>query len=172
MPQSRIVDFYCGAVPDDRGRFLADIQAQSLDWLEPTHDYIQWLFPLPDRSSANPHAPLLSAADVRAFSERDDLRQNLLHSLVVMLRFYGLECADAPAGVEIRRSSDFDARGRVWLTPCNHNFLRISRILRSLNLLGCNDHARALLRCLNGIYRDHGDVIGEETLRYWRRAGE
>ncbi|HEY6287985.1 MAG TPA: opioid growth factor receptor-related protein, partial [Nitrospiraceae bacterium] len=67
------------------------------DGLERTHDYIQWLFPLPERSSANPDAPLLSLADIRAFGESEELRSNLVRSLVVMLRFYGLEVSGEPA---------------------------------------------------------------------------
>ena len=54
--------------------------------------------------------------------------------------------------MEIRRSASFDERSRVWLTSGNHNFLRISRILRSLSLLGHGKNASALLECLEGIY--------------------
>ena len=54
MSSSRIVDFYAGVAPDHRGRSLAQLQSQSLSALETNHDYIQWLFPLPERSSAIP----------------------------------------------------------------------------------------------------------------------
>ena len=45
---------------DHRGRLLSHILGFSLDELEFHHDYIQWLFPLPEPSGANPSAPLLS----------------------------------------------------------------------------------------------------------------
>ena len=43
---------------------MDDLQTQTPEGLERTHDYIQWLFPLPERSSANPDAPRLSSADI------------------------------------------------------------------------------------------------------------
>jgi hypothetical protein len=170
MSGSRIVAFYSGQAPDDRGRSLAELQAQSLDALEYNHDYIQWLFPLPERSSANPGAPLLSPADIRAFADSAALRGNLLRSLSAMLRFYGLELFESASGIEIRPADAFADRSRVWLTPYNHNFLRITRILRSLTLLACGEHADALFKCLEGIYREHHAVIGPETFRYWKTA--
>jgi hypothetical protein len=170
MTQSRITRFYAGDGLDDRGRSLADLQAQSLDELEYNHDYIQWLFPLPERSSANPSAPLLTAADLAAFAASLALRDNLLRSLAVLLRFYGLELRDTPAGFEVRRAQTFAQRSKVWLTPYNHNFLRLTRILRSLSLLDCASHAAALFQCLEDIYRESHAIIGAETFRYWKSA--
>jgi len=50
---SPLVSFLGGRGPDAAGRFLHDI----LDWdnaaLEATHDYIEWLFPLPTPSADN-----------------------------------------------------------------------------------------------------------------------
>lgn len=43
---SQLLRFYCGTHPDHRGRMLAEILRQDDDWLEITHDYIPWLFPL------------------------------------------------------------------------------------------------------------------------------
>jgi hypothetical protein len=167
---SRIVRFYVGDGPDHRGRDLLQLQNQTDDGLERNHDYIQWLFPLPEKSGANPEAPTLTQADIRAFTDSEELRGNLLKSLTVMLRFYGLEQIDAPEGVQIRRAESFEPRSRTWLTPFNHNFLRITRILRCLSLLGCDRHAAALFDCLQGIYRDHPTIIGQETFRYWKTA--
>jgi Opioid growth factor receptor (OGFr) conserved region len=170
MPRSRITDFYLGEMPDHRGRNLDDLHTQTLEGLELTHDYIQWLFPLPERSSANPDAPLLSASDIREFSQREELRSNLLRSLTVMLQFYGMELVPTPAGPEIHRSDTFHLRSKVWLTPFNHNFLRLSRILRSLTLLSCKEYADGLFRCLEEIYRENPAIIGQETFGYWKTA--
>ena len=60
MPTSPVVAFYRGEMPDSQGRRLADIQAWDDERLEIVHDYIQWLFPLPERSAFNPKAPLLA----------------------------------------------------------------------------------------------------------------
>lgn len=48
MPSSQIFDFFRLAGHDHRGRSLPAIRRFSLDELERQHDYIQWLFPLPE----------------------------------------------------------------------------------------------------------------------------
>lgn len=170
MARSRITGFYLGETADHRGRILDDLHTQTLEGLELTHDYIQWLFPLPERSSANSDAPLLSASDIREFSEREELRSSLLRSLTVMLQFYGMELVQTPAGPEIHRTDTFHLRSKVWLTPFNHNFLRVTRILRSLSLLSCKEYADALFRCLEEIYRENPAIIGQDSFRYWKTA--
>lgn len=170
MVRSRITGFYLGETPDHRGRVLDDLHTQTLEGLERTHDYIQWLFPLPERSSASPDAPILSASDIREFAGSEELRSNLLRSLMVMLQFYGMELVQITAGPEIHRTDTFHLRSKVWLTPFNHNFLRLTRILRSLTLLSCKEYADALFRCLEEIYRENPEIIGQDTFRYWKTA--
>ena len=149
--------FYGGTGTDARGRTLQTILAWDDDALEAVHDYIQWLFPLPERSAFNPDAPILSDADVAAFHDQPALAAALRRSLARMRAFYGL-----PGG---------RARQAQWVTPGNHNMLRLSRMLRSLHLLGLDDDARALLRDLEALYKaGAGGVIGPVTLGYWRRA--
>ena len=167
--ESPLIAFYRGTGRDHRGRLLSHILGFSLDELEFHHDYIQWLFPLPEPSGANASAPLLSKEYIAAFASDESLRLALRRSLELMLQFYGLELIEDGAA-EIVPSPYFAARSRDWLTPGNHNFLRISRILRSLSLLGLGRYAVALLNCLEGIYSEHARVIGEMTLGYWRRA--
>lgn len=59
----------------------------------------------------------------------------------------------------------------MWLTPGNHNFLRITRILSSLATLGLGEHAEAFLHALNAVYRDEAQrVIPMDTLLFWQRA--
>ena len=169
---SLIIPFYRSQNGDHRGRLIQDLQAQSLHELEDGHDYIQWLFPLPEPSSASSDAPILSADDMQVFREDAGLRARLLRSLLVMLDFYGLTIAGSAEDPIVRRNSSFPKRSLEWLSPSNHNFLRLTRILRSLSLLGCQAYARALLRCLEGIYTDHPQIIAQTTLRYWQHAVE
>ena len=57
-----------------------------------------------------------------------------------------------------------------WLTQNNHNFLRITRILKSLRILGKNQEAQAFLVALKAVYAEEKDKIGRTTLHYWTRA--
>jgi hypothetical protein len=170
MPESRLLEFYRGNGRDHRGRLLSHILGFHFDELERHHDYIQWLFPLPEPSGANASAPLLTHDDIAAFTSDPGLGKALLKSFDLMLEFYGLERAGQDGALEIRRASHFDERRRQWLMRGNHNFLRISRILQSLSLLGCSRAAAAFLECLEAIYAENPDTVGATTVGYWRRA--
>ena len=167
-----LVSFYRGEVTDSEGRRLDEIQSWEFDRLEYTHDYIQWLFPLKTRSGANPDAPALDAAQIEAFRGDAKLKERLLKSFKLMLSFYGLQCEEMAQGIHVTRSSDFRWRKRNWLNEYNHNYLRITRIIISLRLLGLESHARAFFECLDQIYAEEGDRIGEVTYGYWKRAAE
>ena len=130
---NRILSFYGGAGEDHAGRRWDDILRWPDERLEQVHDFIQWLFPLPEPSPVNPLAPVLDRETIAAFAARPELRANLRASLERMLRFYGLDLRDGPT---VTRTANFAARARNWLTPNNHNHLRITRILRCCWLLG------------------------------------
>jgi Opioid growth factor receptor (OGFr) conserved region len=166
----RIVAFYEGTAPDDRGRFLDEILGFEDERLEVVHDFIQWLFPLPERSGANPSAPVLDDAAIGAFRTRLGLRSALRRSLDRMLSFYGF----AWSGERIVRGSSFPQRSANWLHAGNHNHLRLSRILRSLSLLGEAQGARALFDVLSDIYQKERETnrsrVSDRTFRFWRDA--
>jgi hypothetical protein len=168
-----IVSFYAGHAVDDRGRWLRQIWLWPDEKLERVHDYIQWLFPLTEPSGFNPEAPILDEETICEFRADPALRANLRVSFERMLVFYGLELIeDSPPRVVPSKS--FRERSSNWLTPSNHNHLRITRILKSLQLLGLEEEAAALFRCLEGLYGKESVTprprISEETFSYWRSA--
>lgn len=163
----RLLAFYAGTGTDDRGRSLADVQAMTDDELERVHDYIQWLFPLRERSGANPRAPVLDASAIAAFRAQPELRDRLRRSFARMLAFYGLS-ADTEGRVQLGAS--FAARSRVWLSPGNHNHLRLTRMIRSLRTLGLESEAQALFSCLQEIYEQNASRITPTTFRFWNDA--
>lgn len=170
--ESPLVAFYRGDGLDHRSRSLSDIHEFDFYELEFNHDYIQWLFPLREPSGANASAPLLSNDDIDRFLSDGLLRKRLLQSFELSLRFFGLEFGGASdaSPPSVRKAPNFDERHQIWLQAGNHNFLRISRILRSLTLLGCSRYATAFLECLEGIYAENPQTIGNTTMGYWRRA--
>lgn len=170
MPTNRLLTFYRRESPDDRGRTLDAVRAFDTLDLERVHDYIQWLFPLPERSGANPSAPILTSDTIAAFREDADLRRELLVSFTLMLGFYGFRLV--PGAARIERAANFNARLGEWFRSGNHNFLRMTRIMRSLTVLGMPDQARALLDQLEQLHTEHPRVVGDLTIGYWRRALE
>jgi hypothetical protein len=147
---SKITSFLAGTGTDHRGRKLRDILEFQDDALEATHDYIQWLFPLPERSTFNASAPVLTSKDIDELCRSPDARANLEAAAERMLEFY--------------RSNAH------WLTAADHNHLRISRIIRSLGLvLGQKEAQRfhdEIMRLVNAA----GPPVSADALAFWRRA--
>jgi len=169
-PNSPIIEFFSGGGADAQGRTLDEICQWSHPQLEAVHDYIQWLFPLPEPSAFNHAAPLLTDTDIAKFRASPALRERLLTALTIMLGFYGFSIDRHGDPLIIRPGKDFPTRATIWLTPGNHNFLRISRILRCLSLLGLQDVALAWLSALEVLHGQHKGVIGSATLGYWQQA--
>ena len=161
----KILHFYRGG-HDDEGRTLDEILSWPDAELEAVHDFIQWLFPLPEMSGANPSAPVLDAATIDAFRGSEDLQERLKQSLLRMLRFYGFELHQ---GI-VQQAPSFSARSVNWLNPGNHNHLRLTRMLRSLRLLGLASESTALFKALSELYGSHPDRITQRTYQFWTSA--
>jgi opioid growth factor receptor-like protein len=168
-----IIGFYSGTEPDNCGRYLHEIQRWEDNTLEAVHDYIQWLFPLPEPSAFNATAPILTRDSMQEFRRRPELRQELRVSFLRMMNFYGLE-AHSSERLTVTRAPNFAAKATVWLSPGNHNHLRITRILRCLSLLGLQAEAKAFLECLAEIYKAElnkpAPAISDDTMLFWRGA--
>jgi hypothetical protein len=165
-----LIGFYRDGTRDDAGRTHAEIIAWDDERLAGVHDFIQWLFPLPERSSANPTAPVLDLATVTAFRESAEMRDRLRASFDRMLKFYGMKRDASGSAPRILRAKNFAESVDKWLWPSNHNHLRLTRILRSVRLLGLVSESPALLRALEKVNREFPGRITEETLEFWREA--
>ncbi|HEX4007625.1 MAG TPA: opioid growth factor receptor-related protein [Acidobacteriaceae bacterium] len=165
-----LISFYRDGARDYSGRTHAEIVAWDDERLEGVHDFIQWLFPLPERSSVNPWAPVIEAAVVAAFNESPEMRERLLAAFDRMLRFYGLKRDTRGDTARIVRGRNFAERADKWLWPNNHNHLRITRILRSVRLLGLRAESAALFRALDRINREFPGRITESTGEFWQDA--
>ena len=115
--------------------------------MEAEHDYIQWLFPLREITLHNPNAPIVNDSGIEAFTNDPLLRRNLLQSLSLMLRFYGLVMNDAEGRNIVIILAD-KSRNSVWLRKYNHNYQRLARILKCLMIFGFEEYAGALYECL------------------------
>jgi hypothetical protein len=169
-PSGRLVRFYRGEAPDSSGRRLSEIRAWDYGRLESVHDYIQWLFPTRKKSGFNREAPLLDDDQIREFRRDARLQEELLASLRQMLAFYGLLLEDHEGQISIGKSSEWETRSGNWLNPHNHNYLRITRILDCLRILGFRRHGRALLTQLESIFQEYPDKIAPETKEFWKSA--
>lgn len=149
---SRVISFLRGEVKDDKNRSLTELQSMP-DWkLERTHDAIQWLFPTDIPSRHIKDAPVLTPNDVDILATDLAIHDTIQMSLTRMIWFY--------------EKNDY------WISQCNHNFLRITRILRCLWLANMKHDYVGLQKALDAIFIDYADIIGEETYLYWKNAND
>jgi hypothetical protein len=166
-----VLDFHLGIGTDNTGRHIIDVLSFSSIELEETHDYIQWLFPLQEPSRAVPTSPVLTISEVAVFLKDPIARASIESSLRCMLSFYGLEeVVERNKELRIIHAQTFAARKRVWLTRHNHNFLRITRILKSLCLLGFEPKAQSFFVCLQEIYKGENEIVGATTFSFWKKS--
>lgn len=142
--------FLTGEGHDHRGRFLGDVLALDDSSLERSHDYIQWLFPLPEASRFSASAPMLSHEDIALIRASAAARANLLRARDRMLAFY--------------RGNDH------WQVPFDHNHLRITRIIRCLALCLGEEEAGSFHEEILALVEAAGNPVNRESLRYWRDA--
>jgi hypothetical protein len=152
---NRLISFYLNEVPDKEGRTLEEIWAMSDDELMEAHDVIQWLFPLSEPSKFHPASPVLTDKQIAAFHDDARLRENLFTSFCRFMKVFGLAYIDG----DVRQMSHKD----IWIS-LNHNWLRFTRILKSLTTLGLEEEAMALFKFLE---KKIGNV---PSMSYWRKA--
>ena len=150
MAVGPIVAFLEGDGPDGRGRTLFDVVASDNATLELTHDFIQWLFPLPEPSGAVPDAPVLTPDETQAIRDSDMAQRALAVATARMEVFY-------------RTTHD-------WLRPHDHNHLRITRIIRSLRLLRGDEEADAFRAVILSMVEAARAPVSARSRGYWITA--
>lgn len=164
---SQLTDFYTDEGTDSEGRTLAEIWEFTDEQLDAAHDYIQWLFPLAEESAFNPDAPLVTEEDRELFRANPRLWQSLRVSLAVFLRFMGLGITPPGQPAVVVRDKRFGDREGLWKYP-NHNWLRVTRVLKSLRLLGLEEEAQAFWKAIQEL-RAEG-YGSENSFLYWQEA--
>lgn len=162
-----ILAFYRLRGTDSEGRRLDEIWAWDHAHLEQVHDFIQWMFPLDEPSSVNPDAPLLTESDRAAFADDPALRSSVRKSLAVFLDFLGLQIDKTG---HVTKAPHFARRIAVWKYS-NHNWLRITRMLKSLRLLDHEAEAQQVWQCLKQLHEKDGYVT-DHSFAYWQSAAE
>ena len=164
------------------GPTLADVLSWDDYQLEVRHDYIQWLFPLPETSGVSANAPTVTAAVFAAFHASDEraraLQQNARRGFVRMMAFYGWtatyhEDALGHYPVLFQPAENQAERCRCWVRRTDHNHLRLTRILRSLRVLGLEKEAATLWREMQFVLRrPTGEAVSQRSRLFWARAAE
>tara|TARA_Y100000768_G_C23605698_1_gene508141 strand:- start:24 stop:473 length:450 start_codon:yes stop_codon:yes gene_type:complete len=145
-------NFLTNIEPDFKNRFLNDIWSFTDEDIEHTHDFIQLLFPLNEQSESVFHGYYLNTKrSIINIKSNDLAKSNIVTSSKWFLSF--LE------------------RNTHWRRRHDHNYLRITRIIKSLRLLVSDEEA-------NKFYESFIELIDESlrlkinltTLSYWENA--
>ena len=145
-------NFLTNIEPDYKNRFLNDIWNFTDEDIEHTHDFIQLLFPLNEQSESVFHGYYLNTkSSIINIKSNDLAKSNIVTSSKWFLNF--LE------------------RNTHWRRRHDHNYLRITRIIKSLRLLVSDEEA-------NKFYESFIELIDESlrskinltTLSYWENA--
>ncbi|KAK6343200.1 hypothetical protein TWF730_010800 [Orbilia blumenaviensis] len=181
--RSPVLRFYEG--DNIQGRTLEEILEWSDTKLEYTHDFIQILFPIPERSNFMLHpAATLDEQTMEAFRNSPELQASMRKALARMLRFFGFEYqiisldADGTTANQrlchiVTNQEKFPRAARNWMN--SHNDLRITRIIRCLRCCGMEIEAREFYRVLKQLHASrvgHPRRISDRTFMYWTRAAK
>lgn len=148
--------FYAGKSPDFYGRTIGDILSYDKKRLESEHNYIQQLFPTDEESSYYSEAPVFSKSELEGILLYDEtIRNNVCRAYELMVDFWDLRKDGCPR----------------WFSDRNHNCLRVTRVLKSLNLLGCHELADEFYHLLMKKVELYGKNVRVAT-RYWINASK
>jgi len=145
----KLYDFMTGGF-DHAGRTHAYVCEQSDDWIESTHDFIQWLFPLEEETRKSELMPILSKQEI-GLIKKSELAQNSLR-------------------ISASRMRRFWSKNQHWVTNHDHNHLRITRCIKSLRLLVSNEEAQLMKIWLSSVLGPNAKLISKVSLDYWREA--
>lgn len=184
------------SLPEDTGCTIEDMLQNGwgrFDLLESHHSYIQWLFPIRERGM-NWYAQPLQRHEMEVMCGDSECRARLLRAYRMMLNFYGMELVSVESGrvcaqvqqndpLQARAASSAQRRDTVvhipaWidryanLNTSSHNYLRITRILKSLGELGM-EHLK--LGLLMHVYTDVclgrlGNAVKRAYSVYWKHT--
>ena len=145
-----LVNFLNGTGLDHQGRYLRDIWDFDDRAIEQTHDFIQWLFPLNEGSSAVRNSPVLNEQEIELIRASKTARGSLLAS--------------------VDRYKVFLLNTTRWRNSYDHNQLRITRVIKSLRLLTDDETANGFKYWVAGQLGDQIDSINTRSKKFWRLA--
>lgn len=163
--QTPLYNFMIGRLQNPEGITIKDILDMDEQELEDNHKYIQWCFPLETKSKYNSSAPVLDDMEIYLLIHSQEARKNFYSIFEKMLVFYGFS-------INYKRKIQIKDVQKVkeWSSNRPHNFLRITRIINSLTLLGYKNLAQDFQTILLNSFANIDelkDILSEETKTIW-----
>ncbi|XP_039387326.1 opioid growth factor receptor-like protein 1 isoform X1 [Mauremys reevesii] len=133
--------------------------------LEHNHTFIQWLFPLREQG-LNFYAKELTTYEIEEFKKTKEAIRRFLLAYKMMLEFFGIKLIDKTGNVA--RAANWQERFQ-HLNESQHNYLRITRILKSLGELGYESFKSPLVKFIlhEALVEDTIPNIKQSALEYF-----
>lgn len=135
---------------DHQKRMITDIWTWKDEEWEEGHDFIQWLFPLNEKSMSVPNAPVIREPEISWIRDSQKAQDSLKRST--------------------DRYKEFLSNEKYWKLSHNHNHLRITRVIKSLRMLCGDEKANEFKYWVAGQLGDKIDRIDVKTKQFWRLA--
>lgn len=146
-----LFDFYSGKSPNTDGLYFSDILKMSDEEFEAGHTFIQWLFPTKEPSKFNKDAPLLDKETIDKMFVSPECEGNLWKATIRFMNFL----------------TNTEAN---WITPNNHNFLRITRVISSLTQMESEPLAFIIFNLVMYYASLYPEIINTNTIGFWEGA--
>ncbi len=147
MNKMNLREFLINNEPDIYGRYISEIWNFNDEQIEGTHNFIQFLFPL-TQPSKNSFNKIYINSDDLLLELKSDIK--VRESIIYSSKWY----------------FSFLERNQHWQTYFDHNHLRISRVIESLNIIISNRHANRFYKKVLDICLD--ELINVETKLIWK----
>ncbi len=182
--KSDVVKFLCDEMEHPRGFTHAELLSFTDDQFERCHDLIQWLFPSDEPSNMQPDSPVLTVEDMIFLRSRIDtkVRVNVNLAFRRFLEFLGFEIiASDPNDIwsfVFNCGKNWETNKKYWLTKgryTNHNLLRITRVIKCLNMLGVENKrgysvSDNFYQAVCYVAKENPKCVSEKTLEFWYEA--
>lgn len=140
-----------------------DIVTYTDEQMEMYHDFIQWIFPTMRPSQMHPEAPIIDEHFAEQLHTDKTACKNYCRTCQRYLNYMNFDCEGDSHIVDSTREQPF-------YTLPYHNFLRITRMLESLNQTGHQVCSRAVYEKMFEVMRTAPNhwLPYDDTLRYWK----
>mmetsp|Transcript_13301 Transcript_13301/g.26029 ORF Transcript_13301/g.26029 Transcript_13301/m.26029 type:complete len:350 (-) Transcript_13301:124-1173(-) len=134
--------------------------------LERHHGFIQWLFPIREKGM-NWESQPLQKFEAKGIREDPKAMKRFVKSYRLMLDFYGMILIDQRTGEVARNTKNYEVQYEN-LEESSHNWLRVTRILKSLGEMGLEHYKKPLLEhIIREMWRDHLRACLRSLKDYW-----
>jgi hypothetical protein len=161
----KIIQFYKNEISNEEGYYFDQVMKFNKTELERFHCFIQYLFPLLEPSEKVRTAPIITQEEIDIFKSDHLIRTKLKKAFFKMLDFYRLSYCKNGKSIEIKKEVEL----LWWVKPYDHNLLRMTRMLKSMKLLGYFDYSLSLFEVLKE-YKNHHNEFIKKSYLFWENA--